>query len=397
MANELLVVPKSKPMPILRKQLSRKRSYGLFSCDTFVCDKRSKRRMAGITKKHWSTLTTGEEIDLYKLRNSPGTEATITNYGGRLVTLCTPDRNGKFEDIVLGFDSLDGYLQKNPYFGALVGRYANRIANAEFSLNGQTYKLAQNDGPNSLHGGTRGFDKVVWKASESPGKGNSALQLTYLSKDGEEGYPGNLTTTVTYTLNDADELTIEYESSTDKDTVINLTNHSYFDLSGECEGKILDHEVTINADKFTPVNANLIPTGELKEVKGTPFDFTKPTRIGGRIDEKDEQLQYGIGYDHNFVLNRRGSAPTLAARVKDPKSGRVLEVSTTQPGIQFYTGNHLDGHVRGKGGVLYGFRFGFCLETQHFPDSPNQPNFPSAVLKAGKKYQATTIFKFSVE
>jgi aldose 1-epimerase len=353
--------------------------------------------MAGITKKHWSTLTTGEEIDLYKLRNSPGTEATLTNYGGRMVTLCTPDRNGKFDDIVLGFDSLDGYLQKNPYFGALVGRYANRIANAEFSLHGKTYKLAQNDGPNSLHGGTKGFDKVVWTARESSGKDNSALQLSYLSKDGEDGYPGNLMTTVTYTLTDGDELKIDYEATTDKDTVINLTNHSYFDLSGQGSGKILDHEVTINAGKFTPVNSNLIPTGELKDVKGTPFDFTKPTRIGAHIDEKDPQLQYGVGYDHNFVLNRNGNGLALAARVKDPKSGRVLEVSTTQPGVQFYTGNHLDGQVRGKGGVLYGFRFGFCLETQHFPDSPNQPNFPSAVLKAGQKYQGTTVFKFSVE
>lgn len=353
--------------------------------------------MAAITKQHWSTLTTGEEIDLYKLRNSPGTEATITNYGGRLVTLCTPDREGKFADIVLGFDNLQGYLAKNPYFGALVGRYANRIANAEFSLNGKTYQLAKNDGPNSLHGGTRGFDKVVWKAKESSVAGDSALQLTYVSKDGEEGYPGNLTATITYTLTDSDELKIEYEATTDKDTVINLTNHSYFDLTGQFAGSILDHEVTINADRFTPVNSNLIPTGELKDVKGTPFDFTQPARIGARIDEEDEQLKYGIGYDHNFVLNRSGTGLSLAARVKDAKTGRVLEVSTTQPGMQFYTGNHLDGHVRGKGGVMYGFRFGFCLETQHFPDSPNQPTFPSAELKVGQKYQGTTVFKFSVE
>jgi len=353
--------------------------------------------MAGITKKHWRTLTTGEEIDLYTLRNSQGTEATITNYGGRLVTLCTPDRNGKFDDIVLGFETLDGYLEKNPYFGALVGRYANRIANAEFSLNGKTYKLARNNDENSLHGGTKGFDKVVWKANEAAAKGDSALQLTYVSKDGEEGYPGNLTATVTYSLTGSDELKVEYEATTDKDTVINLTNHSYFDLCGQAAGTILDHEVTIHAGKFTPVNSNLIPTGELKDVKGTPFDFTKPTRIGARIDEKDEQLQYGLGYDHNFVLNRTGSGLSPAARVRDPKSGRVLEVLTTQPGVQFYTGNHLEGGVRGKGGVLYGFRFGFCLETQHFPDSPNQPKFPTAVLKAGQKYHGTTVFKFSVE
>lgn len=353
--------------------------------------------MAAITKKHWSTLTTGEEIDLYKLRNSQGTEATVTNYGGRLVTLCTPDRNGKFSDVVLGFDSLDGYLAKNPYFGALVGRYANRIANAQFSLNGQTYHLAKNNGENSLHGGTKGFDKVVWKASESSANGSPALELSYLSKDGEDGYPGNLTATVTYSLSDHDELKIDYQATTDKDTVINLTNHSYFDLSGQAAGSILDHEVMINADKFTPVNSNLIPTGELKPVKGTPFDFTTPTRIGDHIDEKDEQLQYALGYDHNFVLNNSGSGLSLAARVKEPKSGRVLEVSTTQPGVQFYTGNHLDGHVKGKGGALYGFRWAFCLETQHFPDSPNQAAFPSAVLKAGEKYHGTTVFKFSVE
>lgn len=353
--------------------------------------------MAAITKKHWSTLTTGEEIDLYKLRNVSGTEVTVTNFGGRLVTLCTPNRDGKFEDVVLGFDSLDGYLAKNPYFGALVGRYANRIANAEFSLNGKKYRLAQNNGPNSLHGGINGFDKVVWNANEATANGDPALQLTYESKDGEEGYPGNLNASVTYSLSDADELKIEYEATSDRDTVINLTNHSYFDLSGQSAGAILDHEVTINADKFTPVNSNLIPTGELKDVKATPFDFTKSTRIGAHIDEKDEQLQYGIGYDHNFVLKRSGSGLSLAARVKEPKSGRVMEVFTTQPGVQFYTGNHLDGHVRGKGGILYGFRFGFCLETQHFPDSPNQPNFPSAVLEAGQKYQGTTVFKFSIE
>jgi aldose 1-epimerase len=353
--------------------------------------------MAAITKKHWSTLTTGEDIDLYKLRNSQGTEATITNFGGRLVTLCVPDRNGKFSDVVLGFDSLDGYLAKNPYFGALVGRYANRIANAEFKLNGETFHLAKNNGNNSLHGGTKGFDKVVWKASETTYKGSPALQLTYLSKDGEDGYPGNLRATVTYSLSDGDELTIDYQATTDKDTVINLTNHSYFDLSGQAAGSILDHEVMINADKFTPVNANLIPTGELKPVKGTPFDFTNMKRMGEHIDEKDQQLEYGLGYDHNYVINSSGGELTLAARVKEPKSGRVMEVSTTQPGVQFYTGNHLDGHVKGKGGVTYGFRWAFCLETQHFPDSPNQSAFPSAVLKAGEKYHGITVFKFSVE
>lgn len=353
--------------------------------------------MAGFTKKHWRTLLTGEEVDLYTLRNAKGTEATITNYGGRLVSLCTPDRNGKFDDIVLGFDNLDGYLEKNPYLGALVGRFANRIADAKFSLHGYTYTLAKNNGENSLHGGIKGFDKVVWKASETSPQADAGLELTYLSKDGEEGYPGNLNATVTYSLSDSDELKIEYEATSDKDTVINLTNHSYFDLCGQAAGTILDHEVMINADKFTPVNANLIPTGELKNVKGTAFDFTQPARIGARIDEKDQQLEYGQGYDHNFVLNRTGSGLSLAAKVLEPASGRVLEVFTTQPGVQFYTGNHLDGSVTGKRGVVYGFRFGFCLETQHFPDSPNQPSFPSSVLKAGQKYQGTTIFKFSVQ
>ncbi len=365
--------------------------------DTFACDTNQQNEMAGITKKHWRSLSTGEEIDLYTLRNAQGMEATITNYGGRLVTLCTPDRNGKLDDVVLGFDNLNGYLEKNPYFGALVGRYANRIAKGEFSLNGKTYKLARNNSENSLHGGIRGFDKVVWTGNEFTSAAGPALKLTYLSKDGEEGYPGNLTVAVTYSLNDDHELKIDYEATTDKDTVINLTNHSYFDLCGQAAGTILDHEVTINADRFTPVNSHLIPTGELKAVQGTPFDFRRPTRIGAHIDEKDEQLQYGQGYDHNYVLNRSGNGLSSAARVREPKSGRVLEVLTTQPGMQFYTGNHLDGTVTGKGGTVYGFRFGFCLETQHFPDSPNQPKFPSAVLKTGQKYQGTTIFKFSVE
>ncbi len=369
----------------------------LVESDTFICGTDQQNEMPGITRKHWRTLSTGEEIDLYTLRNSQGMEATITNYGGRLVTLCTPDRNGKLDDVVLGFDNLNGYLEKNPYFGALLGRYANRIAIGEFSLNGKVYKLAHNDDANSLHGGVRGFDKVVWKGSESKDATGPALKLSYLSKDGEEGYPGNLNVHVTYSLNDSHELKIEYEASTDKDTVINLTNHSYFDLCGQAAGTILDHEVMINADRFTPVNSHLIPTGELEDVKGTPFDFKTPVRIGARIDDKDQQLEYALGYDHNYVLNRTGDGLSTAARVREPKSGRVLEVLTTQPGVQFYTGNHLDGSVKGKAGTVYGFRFGFCLETQHFPDSPNQPKFPSTVLKPGQKYQGTTVFKFSVD
>lgn len=346
-------------------------------------------------KEAWGSLDSGEQIDLYTLRNSKGMEAAITNYGGRLVRLKTPDRDGKVEDVVLGFDTLDGYVQKNPYFGALVGRYANRIANGQFTLDGKTYHLARNNGENALHGGLKGFDKVAWSAKEVTGSGGPALELTYVSKDGEEGYPGTLTATVRYTLTDDNELRIDYDATTDKDTVVNLTNHSYFDLTGQLAGDILKHRVTINADRFTPVNANLIPTGELRSVEGTPFDFRKPVAIGARIDEKDQQLQYGAGYDHNYVLNLTGNGPTLAARVEDPKSGRVLEVLTTQPGMQFYTGNHLDGSVKGKGGTVYGFRSGFCVETQHFPDSPNQPKFPSTELKPGERYREVTIFRFS--
>lgn len=346
-----------------------------------------------LNERVWGTLPGGEEIKLYTFRNVAGTEASITNYGGRLVTLKTPDRDGRLADIVLGFDDLDGYLKKNPYFGALVGRYANRIANAEFTLDGKTYKLAQNDGPNSLHGGLKGFDKVVWTAKPD----GPALKLEYVSADGEEGYPGMLNATATYTLTDGDELKIDYSATSDKTTILNLTNHSYFDLAGQGSGDILDHIVTIHADRFTPVNANLIPTGELRSVKGTPFDFRQPTRVGKRIDQDEEQLKFGSGYDHNFVLNGGANGPALAARAHDPKSGRTLEVLTTQPGVQFYTGNHLANSLaRGKGGAVYGFRSGFCFETQHFPDSPNQPNFSSTELKPGGPYQQTTVFRFSV-
>lgn len=353
--------------------------------------------MSGLTKQQWGKLSSGEQIDLYTLRNSNGMEAAITNYGGRLVKLLVADRSGKFEDIVLGFDTLAQYVQKNPYFGALVGRYANRIAHGEFSLNGKTYQLARNNGENALHGGLRGFDAVAWQARDVSSNQGLALELKYLSKDGEEGYPGNLSVTVVYTLDDSNALKVDYDATTDKDTVINLTNHSYFDLSGHAANHILDHQVTIDADRFTPVNANLIPTGELRKVEGTPFDFRKPAAIGTRIDEKNEQLQYGAGYDHNFVLNHGGSGIARAARVVEPKSGRVMEVLTTQPGVQFYTGNHLPEKLPGKDGVVYGFRSGFCLETQHFPDSPNQPAFPSTVLKAGQRYRETTIFQFSLD
>lgn len=353
--------------------------------------------MSAITKQAWGSVPSGEPIDLYTLRNSNGVEATIINYGGRLVTLKTPDRDGNFDDIVLGFDNLEGYLGQNPYFGAIVGRFANRIANGEFTLHGTTCKLARNNGPNALHGGLKGFDKAVWSATEIEGTDSPGLALRYLSKDGEEGYPGNLEVQVTYTLTETNQLRIEYQATTDKNTVLNLTNHSYFDLRGQAVGEILEHHVTIHADRFTPVNAHLIPTGELQRVEGTPFDFRQPIAIGARIDEKDEQLEYGEGYDHNFVLHQTGYGPLLAARVSDPKSGRVMEVWTTQPGVQFYTGNHLDGTIEGKGGIIYARRFAFCFETQHFPDAPNQPNFPSTELKPGERYQQTTIFEFSTE
>lgn len=348
-----------------------------------------------MTKQTWGKGPNGEAVDLYTMRNSHGAEAAITTYGGRVVALKTPDRDGQSADIVLGFDNLAQYLEHNPYFGALVGRYANRIANGEFRLDGHTYTLAKNNGPNALHGGLIGFDKKVWDAEHGDGSEATWLRLKYVSRDGEEGFPGTLTAIVTYTLTNENELKVEYRATSDKKTVLNLTNHSYFDLRGAGAGQILDHVVMIHADRFTPVNANLIPTGELKSVEGTPFDFRTPTRIGARISDKDQQLEYGGGYDHNYVLNGSGNAPTLAARVIDPKSGRVMEVLTTQPGMQFYTGNHLPDGIHGKGGATYNYRCGFCFETQHFPDSPNQSGFPSTELSAGQEFQEVTIFKFS--
>lgn len=348
----------------------------------------------GITKSDFGKTAEGQVSELYTLTNSQGMKVTITNYGGRVVSIVVPDRQGKMGDVVLGFDNLDGYLGDNPFFGALVGRYGNRIANAQFKLDGKVYKLAQNNGPNTLHGGNKGFDKMVWSAKEYS-KNPPAVELTYVSQDGEEGYPGKLTAKVIYTLTDGNELKIDYTATTDKDTVLNLTNHSYFNLSGEGNGDILKEEMMLNADRFTPVNSTLIPTGELRKVEGTPFDFRKSTAIGARIDGDDEQLKFGKGYDHNFVLNRTGHGLTLAARVTDPESGRVMEVLTTQPGVQFYTGNFLDGTVHGKGGKAYQRRAAFCLETQHYPDSPNQSKFPTSELKPGQAYHQTTIYKFS--
>ena len=335
----------------------------------------------------------GVAVQIYTLTNSNGLEARIMNYGGIVVSLKAPDRKGAMEDVVLGFDTLAAYVNSpSPYFGALVGRYGNRIGHARFSLDGVEYKLAANNGENSLHGGTRGFNKAIWSPRELPDGG---LELTYLSKDGEEGYPGNLKVIVAYHLTDANELKIEYAATTDKDTVLNLTNHSYFNLKGAGNGDILDHRVMLNADRFTPVDAGLIPIGELRPVNGTPFDFRKATAVGARIDQNDEQLKLGKGYDHNWVLNKNGNGPALAARVEEPASGRVLEVLTDQPGVQFYTGNFLDGSIKGKGGKPYGHRSGLCLETQHFPDSPNKPKFPSTVLKPGQQFHSTTIYRFT--
>jgi aldose 1-epimerase len=338
----------------------------------------------------------GTAVNLYTLRNSKGMKVAITNYGGIVTSIEVPDRSGKLADVVLGFDSLDGYLGKHPYFGAIVGRYANRIAKARFTLDGTEYKLAANDGENALHGGLRGFDKVVWQASEFAEMGRRGIVLTYLSRDGEEGYPGNLSVTVRYTLTDDNELNIEYSATTDKTTVLNLTNHSYFNLAGQGAGDVLGHEVTITADRFTAVDATLIPTGELRFVKGTPFDFSTPTTIGARINADDEQIKLGGGYDHNFMLQGCIGIMKLAAEIFEPTTGRAMEVRTTEPGLQFYTGNFLDGSIRGKGGKIYNKRYGFCMETQRFPDSPNQHAFPTAVLKAGERFTSQTGFRFTV-
>jgi len=333
-------------------------------------------------------------VELYTLRNSKGAEARIMNYGGIVQYLSVPDRNGKFDDVVLGYDNVDGYIKVTPYFGALIGRYGNRIGGAKFTLEGKTYTLATNNGPNSLHGGLKGFDKVVWNVVKATG---NTLELQYTSKDGEEGFPGNLNVTALYTLTEDNALRVDFKAATDKATVVNLTQHSYFNLAGQGKGDILGHEVYINSDKTTPVDKELITTGAYASVEGTPFHFRKPTAIGARIDDPDQQLQYGPGYDHNWVINKPAGQLGLQARVHDPKTGRFLEVWSDQPGLQFYAGNFLDGTITGKGGVVYQKRTGFCMEPQHYPDSPNKPNFPSVVLRPGQTYKNTIIYKFSVK
>lgn len=332
----------------------------------------------------------GTPIEIYTLKSS-ATEARIMGYGAILVSLKTPDRSGKIADIVLGYDSLDGYTGGNKaFFGAIVGRYANRIAHGTFTLDGKTYSVPKNDGENSLHGGTRGFDKEVWQTKQIA----DGVELTYVSKDGEMGYPGTLTAVVRYTLN-GNTLHIDYSATTDADTVLNITNHSYFNLQGQGHGDILGHQLKLNASRYTPVDQTLIPTGELAPVASTPFDFRKPTAIGARINADNQQLKFGKGYDHNWVIDRTGEALTEAAEVYDSGSGRVLQVWTTQPGVQFYSGNFLDGTITGKNGNVFGLRSGLCLETQHFPDSPNHPTFPSTVLRKGQRFHSVTEFRLS--
>ncbi len=340
-----------------------------------------------ITKESWGEAD-GKPVDLYTLTNANGVQIKITTYGGTVTSWVTPDKAGNKSNVVLGFDSLSGYLAKPPYFGAIIGRYGNRIGKGTFKIDTATYQLATNNGENHLHGGNKGYDKVVWDAK--PADSTASLTLTYLSKDGEEGYPGNLNITVVYTLTDENELLIDYTAETDKATIVNLTNHSYFNLTGDVNNTILDHQLQINADKYTPVDAGLIPTGELKDVTGTPFDFLQPHKIGERIAAVDG------GYDHNFVLTRKGSDLELVATLSDSVSGRKLEVFTTEPGLQFYSGNFLDGTIKTSDGKSINLRTGLCLETQHFPDSPNKPAFPSTLLKPGEKYHTVTKYKISV-
>ena len=354
---------------------------------------RSNEATGSISNANFGTTADGRTVEIYTLRNGNGMEARISTYGGIVVSLTAPDRDGSFTNVVLGFDHLDDYLKFSPYFGALVGRYANRIGGAKFTLNGKTYTLAQNSGPHSLHGGIKGFDKVIWAAKAVESAKGPALELTYLSRDGEEGFPGNLAVKAVYTLTNENELRIDFSATTDATTLCNLTHHSYFNLASK--GDVLKHEVYLNASRFTPVDAALIPTGEIKPVDGTPFDFRKPMAIGARIRADDPQLKIAGGYDQNFVIDNPPGRLGLHARVYEPATGRVMEVFSTEPGVQFYTSNHFDGSALGEGRAAHQRYAALCLEPQHFPDSPNKANFPPAVLQPGENYRNTTIYKFS--
>ncbi|WP_421810054.1 aldose epimerase family protein [Flagellimonas sp.] len=361
----------------------------------FSCVKPQEKTIKRIDKKNFEKIVDGKQVSLYVLENEQGTVAEITNYGGKVVSLWLSDKSGNYEDVVLGHENIDDFLNaKEKYFGAIIGRYGNRIAHGKFTLDGKEYTLATNNGDNSLHGGNKGFDAVVWDAKQVDAQ---TLELTYLSKDGEEGYPGNLSVRVLYQLTDANELKIEYWATTDQSTVVNLTHHSFFNLHGAGNGTINDHLLQIHAAHYTPVDAGLIPTGEIAAVEGTPFDFQELKPIGAELEVKNQQLDYGMGYDHNFVLEQNGEGLNYAAKVVQPTSGRAMEVYTNEPGLQFYGGNFLDGSIVGKEGKAYEFRTAFCLETQHFPDSPNQPDFPSTRLDPGEEYYSICVYRFSVE
>ena len=374
-------------------------SFFIFSFVLISCNNNSgeNKPMSSIQKEKYGETKDGQQIDLYTLTNKNGVKVSIMNYGAIVQSLYVPDKNNKMQDVVLGFDSLDGYLKMSPYFGAIVGRYGNRIDKGKFKLNGKEYQLTINDGKNHLHGGTHGFDKRVWQAEEVKSDLGPALKLTYKSADMEEGYPGDLTLNVTYTLTNDNELRIDYSATTDKETILNPTHHSYFNLSGDPNNTILGEKLMIDAEKFTPIDDGLIPTGKLDDVAGTPMDFRKPTKIGSRINDDYEQLKFGHGYDHNWVLNNYNGSVRKVASVYDSTSGIFMEVYTDQPGLQFYSGNFLNGTITGKKGIVYKHRTGLCLEAQHFPDSPNEKDFPPVTLKPGDVYKQTTYYKFSTK
>jgi aldose 1-epimerase len=360
------------------------------------CKVQDTTKDASVNKAVFGTTPDGQAVEVYTLTNPQGMEVRAITYGGIITSLRVPDRNGEFDDIALGFDNLEGYLKNPPFFGAIIGRYGNRIAKGQFTLDGKTYDLAINNPPNHLHGGVKGFDKVVWKAESFKKDDAVGIVFTHTSQDGDEGYPGTLSLRVTYTLTAGNELEVDYEATTDRATPVNLTQHTYFNLAGEGSGDVLNHQLTIHGSRYTPVDSTLIPTGELAPVEGTPLDFRTPTAIGARINDTHQQIRYGNGYDHNFVIDRSSEGLVPAARVVEPTSGRVLEVSTTEPGMQFYTGNFLNG-LTGKSGHVYAQRTGFCLETQHFPDSPNKPEFPSTIVRPGETHRSKTVFAFSVQ